>query len=398
MAIGRIRKLNVRSPYFVEVVDEYLGGVIPPDPEPDPEVPVVEAGELLCASIFHFGTIIGKVRMKVDGSDKELGTYTFEIGGIKMPVKYSIYVEGETPPAYVTMGLDTYANQWLAATGEGAGSLSTEAANPNGVTVSTTYTTAATDVSKNIIIEVYAPIETISGMTITSVSCPAVQSAPTGSGFVTVITIEAGRDIHKGSYGTAANTSDIMVNLNGTQYPMPNTNKGSGLRLILDDASPDYTVISNDTPLSGTYSSDKKWSYDEGSTGKQLIPQEVISTGVNSGTNTLVVSAEPNVNFLFLFQIAQHPVQIINGAKVIRVRFDGDDAPVSFNGFEKGFQLGMPNELSAQETLTLEFSGINTDTLVTESAFWYQEIYTSWGDSFDFNHNVLSQFGVDIVA
>ena len=153
MAIEIDRKINVRSPYFVEVVDEYLGGVIPPVVPPVTEVPVVSTTPLSCASIFHYGTVIGIIRFRVDGSDKELGTYTFEIGGIKMPVKYSIYVEGETPPAYATMGLDTYANQWLAATGEGAGSLSAEAANPNGVTVSTTYTTAATDASKNIIVE-----------------------------------------------------------------------------------------------------------------------------------------------------------------------------------------------------------------------------------------------------
>ena len=37
MAIEIDRKLNVRSPYFVEVVDEYLGVVTPPDPEPEPE-------------------------------------------------------------------------------------------------------------------------------------------------------------------------------------------------------------------------------------------------------------------------------------------------------------------------------------------------------------------------
>ena len=36
MAIGNIRKLNVRSPYFVEVVDEYLGVVTPPPPDPEP--------------------------------------------------------------------------------------------------------------------------------------------------------------------------------------------------------------------------------------------------------------------------------------------------------------------------------------------------------------------------
>ncbi len=391
MAIENIRKLNVRSPYFVEVVDEYLGGVIPPDPEPDPEVPVVPATPLSCASIFHFGTIIGKVRMKVDGSDKELGTYTFEIGGIKMPVKYSVYIEGETPPAYTTMGLDTYAAQWLAATGEGAGSLSAEAANPNGVTVSTTYTTAATDASKNIIVEVYAPIETISNMTIYSVSCPAVQSATTGSGFVTVVTVES-RGIFKGSNGIQASTGDVRVTLNGTEYSMPNTNYSSGLRLILDDDTPNYDVSTNVQPYSGNFYGNTKWSYDEGSSGKQMIPQEVNPTLV-LGTNTLVITANPNVNFNMLVRVMQHPVEVVGGVKIIRHL--GDSGTSELRGIQNGFNLGRIREASSEESLTLKFSGVNEETLVAESAVYHHEVTINVGDSQERFADVSNWFRVE---
>jgi len=378
MAIEIDRKINVRSPYFVEVVDEYLGGVIPPDPEPDPEVPVVPATPLSCASIFYYGAIIGKVRMKVDGSDKELGTYTFEIGGIKMPVKYSVYIEGETPPAYATMGLDTYAAQWLAATGEGSGSLSAEAANPTGVTVSTTYTTAATDASKNIIIEVYAPIETISNMTIYSVSCPAVKSATTGSGFVTVVTVES-RGIFKGSNGIQASTSDVRVTLNGTEYSMPNTNFSSGLRLILDDDTPNYDVSTNVQPYSGNFYANAKWSFDEGSSGRQMIPQEVNPTLVNLGTNTLVITANPNVNFNMLVRVMQHPVEVVGGVKIIRHL--GDSGISELFGIQNGFNLGRIREASSEESLTLKFSGVNEETLVSESAVYHHEVTINVGDS-----------------
>ena len=390
MAIEDIRKLNVRSPYFIEVVDEYLGGVIPPDPEPDPEVPVVEAGLLSCASIFYFGAIIGIVRMRVDGSDKELGAYAFEIGGVKVPIKYRIYIEGETPPAYTTTGLDTYAAQWLAATGEGAGSLSAEAANPNGVTVSTTYTTAATDASKNIIVEVYAPIETISNMTIYSVSCPAVKSATTGSGFVTVVTVES-RGIYKGSNGIQAGTGDVRVTLNGIMYSMPNTNFSSGLRLILDDDTPNYDVSTNVKPYSGNFYANTKWSFDEGSSGKQMIPQEVNPTLV-LGTNTLVVTANPNVNFNMLVRVMQHPVEVVGGVKIIRHL--GDSGISELSGIQNGFNLGRIREASSEESLTLMFSGVNEETLVAESAVYHHEVTINVGDSQERFDDVSTWFGV----
>ena len=67
-----------------------------------------------------------------------------------------------------------------------------------------------------------------------------------------------------------------MVSFNGLLIFNAKYNNGSGLRLILDDASPNYTVLDNNLPYSGNYSSKVEWSYDEGSGGKQMIPQEVI--------------------------------------------------------------------------------------------------------------------------
>jgi hypothetical protein len=61
--------------------------------------------------------------------------------------------------------------------------------------------------------------------------------------------------------------------------------------------------------------------------------------------------------------------------------------------------LGESNSQSSEETLTLELSGINTNTLVTESAEYSHEIFTSWGDSYGKDYdNVLPQFGVGTIS
>jgi len=295
------------------------------------------------------------------------------------------------------MGLDTYAAQWLAATGEGSGSLSAEAANPTGVTVSTTYTTAATDASKNIIVEVYAPIETISNMSITSVSCPAVKSATTGSGFVTVVTVES-RSIFNNAVGGSpqANINDIEIKLNDILYPMPNTNFSSGLRLILDDDTPNYDVSTNVQPYSGNSFANTEWSYDEGSSGKQMIPQEVSPTLVRARTNTLVIKANPNVNFNMQVRVVQHPVDIVGGVKIIRHL--GDSEVDYLNGIQNGLSLGGLRTESSEETFTLKFSGVNEEILVSESAEWYHEIFTSWGDSYDQTADLSHLFEVGTIS
>ena len=485
MAIEDVRKLNVRSPYFVEVVDEYLGVVTPPDPEPEPEpepepdgtdgfyyrltrcsdlsifysisypaqpfnsgervedsssisyvisgsredepvgvkktitttgltgCPVIAEPEipepttvnLFCGLQTAVPKTVGINKYRIDGADREAGTFQYRIAGIKTPIKHRAYTEGETPPAYVTIGLDNWAVQWLAATGEDASSLSPAGSYTDGVsTGDVIHITSAAEAGKNVIVEIFSPITTISTMSMFAISCPDVEAAPApvDSGFVTVLTLQATQDIHKGSYGSPATTNDVMVVLNGLLYSMPNVKNGSGLRLILDDVSPNYTVLDNNLPYSGNSSSSREWSYNEGTGAKQMIPQEVSSTGVNSGTNTLIITARENVNFKFALKIAQHPVQIINGAKVIRHKGDGQESTggvSSFNGLTTGFMLGESNSQSSEETLTLKFSGVNTGTLVSESAEYSHEIFTSWGDSYGIDaDNVLPQFGVGTIS
>ena len=486
MAIEIDRKINVRSPYFVEVVDEYLGVVTPqpepePEPEPDgtdgfyyqltrcsdlslfysisypaqpfssservqdssgisyvisgsreeepvgvkktitttgltgcpevevPEIPEPTTVNLFCSLQTAVPKTVGINKYRIDGADREAGTFQYRITNIKTPIKYRAYTEGETPPAYVTIGLNNWAAQWLAATGEDASSLSPYGSYTDGVSTTdglgsdVIHVTSAAEAGKNVIVEIFSPITTISTMSMFAISCPDVEAAPapTDSGFVTVLTLQATQDIHKGSYGSPAITNDVMVVLNGLMYSMPNVKNGSGLRLILDDVSPNYTVLDNNFPYSGNYSSSREWSYNEGTDAKQMIPQEVSSTSVSSTDNTLIVTARENVNFKFVLRIAQHPVQIINGAKVIRHR--GDNAIStggvdSFNGLTTGFMLGESNTQSAQETLTLKFSGVNTGTLVSESAEWYHEVTINEGDSQERFDNVLPQFGVGTIS
>ena len=482
MAIEDIRKLNVRSPYFVEVVDEYLGVVTPPppppEPEPDPEpdgtdgfyyrltrcsdssifysisypaqpfssgervednlavsyiisgsredepvgvkktitttgltgCPVIAEPEIpepttvgvSCSLTTNIPRTVGINKYRINGVDREAGTYTYRITGVKTPIKYTAYTEGETPPPYVTIGLDNWAAQWLQATGEDASSLSPESSNTMGATTGDViHVTSAAEAGKNVIVEIYAPINTISTMQFVSVSCPNVESAdvPIDSGFVTVLTLESD-GIFRNSSSQQANTSDIQIRLNNIVYSMPNTNFGSGLRLILDDITPNYTVLNNNFPYSGNSFASAKWSYDAGSGGRQMIPQEVNPTLVSSGTNTLIISAEPNVNFNFVLRIVQHPVQIIDGARVIRHKGDGQESTggvSSFNGLTTGFSLGQQYGASEHESLTLKFSGVNEETLVTEEATHQYEEYTPEGDSYEDERVVTNFFSVGTI-
>ena len=447
MAIEDVRKLNVRSPYFVEVVDEYLGVVTPPpEPEPEPEpngtdgfyyrltrcsdssifysisypaqpfnsgervedsssisyvisgsredepvgvkktitttgltgCPEVEIPEpptvnLSCSQQTAVPRTVGINKYRIDGADREAGTFEYRITKIKTPIKYRAYTEGETPPAYVTIGLDNWAAEWFLATGEDASSLSPAGSYTDGVSTTNglgsdvIHITSAAEAGKNVIVEIFSPITTISTMSMFAISCPDVEAAPApvDSGFVTVLTLES-RGIFKGSSGQQAGTSDIMVRFNNIMYSMPNTNFSSGLRLILDDNTPNYAVSTNNSPYSGNSFADSNWSFDEGSSGKQMIPQEVNPTLINSGTNTLTVTANANVNFNMKITVMQHPVETVGGVKTIRHL--GDSGTSQLRGIQNGFSLGQINQASSFESLTLRFSGVNEETLVLVDA------------------------------
>jgi hypothetical protein len=458
MAIEDIRKLNVRSPYFVEVVDEYLGVVTPPpppppDPEPNgtdgfyyrltrcsdlsifysisypaepfssservedssgvsyvisgsqevepagvkktitttgltgcpevevPEIPDVTAGLLPCSSISHFGNIVGITKFKLDTTDKDIGLYDFTISNAKVPVKYRAYIEGDTTlPAYTTIGLDVYAEEWLRVTGDNASSLSSELSNPNGVTQSFNFTTSATDVSKNIIIEIFAPIPTTNNMSIQSDSCqPSTDAEPSSAtDFVTVISVSVHSVYNMFVNGATVPTSDITVKLNGVTYALPNLASRSGIRLIAHDSTPDYVVLSNNFPYtltSGNFPvNQRRWSYETNGT-TTMIPQEIGSNVVKAGINELKIEVAETVGCAVTVRIANHPVSnhpTIPNQRVINHRGDNTWSYIS----TAGKTLSMGNrDFASEEVFTVKFSGVNQkDVIINEATYAHEQI------------------------
>ena len=398
MAITDIRKLNVRSPYFVEVLDEYINGGAPAvEPEPE-EVSV--SGQLLCGSEFHFGSFSSIFRFTLDTTDKELGVYSFTIANAVMPVKFRAYTKGDTPPAYTTIGLDSYANPWLVATGESATSLSTEAANPNGVSRDFTYTTdAATDaISKEIVIDLYAPIETISNMTLFQKTCqPQIAAdAPATVDFVTVITVVFNSIYNMYQDGLVVPTSNIQIFLNGTAYALPNVSDSSGVRLITHNSTPDYVVsdpsgnLANDNVYGnqGNVISLRRWSYtNSDGGGKTILPQEI--TNVNEGDNELEVRFAEGVAAGVRIFVANHPVSdhpIIPGQRIINHL--GDLSYSTIKAFQGVHVIGN-RDIPSEEAIKVRFSGVNKQTPVVVSATYHHEVSTNEGDSYDEETNLI---------
>lgn len=398
MAIEDVRKLNVRSPYFVEVVDEYLGGAIPPDPEPDPEIPDVTAGLLPCSSIFYFGNIVGITRFKLDTTDKDIGLYDFTISNAKVPVKYRAYIEGDTTlPAYTTIGLDVYAEEWLRVTGDNASSLSAEASNLDGVTQSFNFTTSATDVSKNIIIEIFAPIPTTNNMSIQSDSCQPSSTAPSATDFVTVISVSVHSVYNMFVNGATVPTSDITVKLNGVTYALPNLDANSGIRLIAHDSTPDYVVLTNNFPYTRTSGNfpihQRRWSYETNGT-TTMIPQEVGSNAVKSGINELKIEVAETVGCAVTVRVANHPVSnhpTIPNQRVINHRGDSTWSYIS----TAGKTLNMGNrDFASEEVFTVKFSGVNQkDVIINEATYKHEQIENT-NDQIDVVDDITNQLPV----
>jgi hypothetical protein len=402
-SITDIKKLNVRSPYFVEVVDEYLGGVIPPEPDPEPEVPVVIPSALECSDILFFGTIVGLKKFTLDTTGKELGEYSFIIANAKVPIKFRAYTEGDTLPAYTTIGLDNYTNEWLLATGEDANSLSSEDDNPDGVTQRFTYTTdsVTTEISKNMIIEMLAPIPTINTMSITSDSCQplSVANSPETTDFVTVVTVVPNSLYSIFDVGTPVEVSDITITLNGFSYTMPNTSNGSGIRLIAHDSTPDYVVLTNNNPY-GTQSNVnffRSWSYTNttpSSFNPTLIPQEIGSSFTNTGINELKVEFGEGIGGAVRVLIGNHPVSnhpTIPQQRVINHKGDGTWTYMST--LYGTVNLGN-RDVQSSESITLRFSGINEKYLTVNNATYQHEGVVNEGDLVERFDDVTRAFSV----
>ena len=402
MAIEIDRKINVRSPYFVEVVDEYLGGATPPTPQPDP---ITTSDSLECSGILYFGAWVGIRRFVLDTTDKQFGDYSFSIANAKVPIKFRAYIEGETPPAYDTIGLDIYAEEWIRVTGDNASLLSAEATNPNGVTRDFTFTTSAADTSNNIVIEVFAPVSTENDMSITSTLCQPSNDAqlPSTTDFVTVVTVAVNQVYNMFVNGATVPASDITVKLNGISYNLPNVSANSGVRLICHDATPDYAVLTNNFPYTrvngGFPIHQRKWSYSTSGDNfaPTLVPQELVSGAVNASENELKIEVAQNIGCSVNVMIANHPISnhpTIPNQKVINHR--GDNTWSYISAAAKGLTMGN-RDLPSEEVFTIKFSNVNQKDVIINKATYQHEQIENIGDSREVIDDITSQLPVNYV-
>lgn len=376
MAVNDIRKINVRSPFFVEVVDEYLGVEPTPDPDPTPdpedpiEEPVILVNQMLCGEVFYFGRTVGNQKFRLSVEGRNLGSYTFRLAGVKTPVKYRVYTEGETPGAYSTEGWDTYSMAWTEETGETPSNLSTTASAPTGVTKTFIYTTdaATVSVSKVVVVELLMPLITESNMSLETVSCqPLTPSvSPLTTNFVTVLTIESINPIHlKTSHGAGnpvwGSPSDLTITLNGTSYPLPYNSQGvyGILRIVFSDATPLLAPTTNNWIYSSAtqnadYFSDTVWTFNQAP--HQIPILHVNESAINEGENTLIMSTPYGVTWAGFVGIRSHPVIQEGGNNIIRTKFDGGDT------FNQSYLKGISNHYSWEVPMehTVKFTGGNT--------------------------------------
>jgi len=176
MAIDKIHKLNIRSPYFINVVNE--SDLDQDDIQIDPVEPVSTLTAIECGANRSVGVDVGTHKYEFTALGRELGTYTITFTGIKIPIKYRIGIKGNMPASFTTSGgWSTYEGVWESATGESV-TLTDPTSAVNGVTETVTYTSTQSDIDTYgtmLELEIQQPVPTVTGYSI-GLSCPNLKT------------------------------------------------------------------------------------------------------------------------------------------------------------------------------------------------------------------------------
>jgi len=315
MSITNIKKINVRSPFYINVGNAYEIPVVEPDPlDPDPIDPVeddiivppdpvdpvdpiISTYPISCGVNYDTGSTSGIRRYRVNLAGREYGDVSVNITNIIVPMKMRIYNQGATAGAYQTKGQDSYAPQWLAATGEDATDLTSAV---GGVfpainnTLVYTYNTAESSVYGDyLIVELSMPI-TVSNPKV-EVSCLAEIGAVADPEYVYTMTIE---------HRNFNSLEQVIVKVNDVAYDL-NSNKaeGDGIRLVWDNVAPLVAPETNYFPYPQTNNAYRKshldWDYTKmnithlaESEYRQLGQSVTIDTSLGEGLFDLAIRME----------------------------------------------------------------------------------------------------------
>ena len=362
MAINKLKKINVRSPYYI-TVDNVQEATV------DPTEPVEQETTITCGSTTQVGVDVGTRTFKISTTGRELGDYDITFSGIKTPIKYRIGHSGNMP-SYTTAGLDNFATEWNTATGESP-ALSDSTANPSGVSATATYTSTQSDIDtygEEIQLEIQQPIITEDYSF--SLSCPALAAdeVPVDDGFVVIISFTR----NWGSHYAVANE----LSVNGTKLGgLPSGAIQDTDRYVMTDQVPNLIPLTNggyNFFNRNQFGSRLSWFEDERTgynTSAIHKPESILSSGineltvVNDPTSLAVSSAKMTV------MISRHPVREISGTRYVLGSADG----------VKVRALTVDISMQPGQSFEMKFKGSNSTDLEFISAVKNSE-YTQFQD------------------
>ena len=358
MSVTDIKKINVRSPYYISVSKDETAGTAITEPQTSVET-------LACGGTATAGVDVGTRKFNIDISDRVIGTFTVALTGITVPIKYRLGY-ADNMPAFATVGIDEYQEAWTAATGETTGLISSSVP----LSVDATYTSTQSDIDTygtTIQLEIQQPM--IADGWSAALSCPVRKNDAEASdgGFVTIITIlpEYNNKINQVCMEKMTINDTLVKTINDTDRD----------RFVMSDISPNLTpngFTSSDNPIqrnfyNGTLVDDMdQWFKNTGNTGQNTNVTYLNEDILGSGINTIkVVGSICNNNTLqFKMRVARHPVEDISGTLYVRGNHTGDD----IEALECSVTLPniFPNESSE---FVMNFNGSNNTELAGINAF-----------------------------
>ncbi len=387
-----IKKINVRSPYYVtvgksteEIIDEEPDDVIiGEDPDIIATEPEVTEELFLCGANKSVGQYVGIKKYDINALGRTNGDYTVSFSSIKTPIFYRIGLKSTLSSQPLTLaGLDTYETQLISAVSSvSPGSLSSAASNPNGVSVTATYTSTSDD---GIMLEIQHPLITDSTYGF-SLSCPAIATAPSLTDGDSVLSISCYIS------GGGTRIHDVPMSVNGTYvgnaYAFNNSATGSEgrtRRFIFSDSNlpitgdnTDSNILSNQSNINFMRGLFWKISsidcneisyfenpfYPSNPASRPQIETEFEGLGVlnDSGSNTIKITTPTSyraVDFITIgVVITRHPIVDIGGTLTIMGNGDGYDLTAIH---AKGTLRGASSEF------TIKFTGSNSTELSSQA-------------------------------